>query len=217
VELIISTLEAASKPVTLITIGPLTNIALACALRPDMVTKIERLLMMGGSFRTPGVNNTLAEFNILADPEAAALVFSMPIRVTMFGLDVTKKRNIEPAGISTWNKPACPFLKRLHDASAAYMAYRSDREQENRPFAFFHDAMPVMFCKYPELFSIKPCTIQIDLNGEFTRGMTVVDLRTKHKVPFQHEIALDVDAERFLDILLRDIETACTSMVDTGV
>ncbi len=174
-DLIRKTLRESARAVTVICIGPLTNLALALATEPMLCSKIDSVVMMGGSFRMPGVAGGPSEFNILCDPEAAALVFSMPLKIYLFGLDVTKKRPVYPVDIESWNLPDHPFLKYLYENCIAFMHHRAKRDGYDTPYSFFHDALPVLYLKFPQWFTMTPCSVKIDLCGTLTRGMTIID------------------------------------------
>lgn len=194
------------EPLDLITIGALSNVAIAYTHNPAIAQKIGRIYMMGGSQRMRGVG-ILSEFNIAVDPIAASIVFESGIPITMFGLDVTKKRRIYPKDIQPWNNSTMPFVKELHDAAVSFMKYRAKRDNYDEPYAFFHDAMPVLYCMYPHLFNIKKCTIRVDTDGEYTRGMTVIDFKERKGKKLCHEVALDVDADECLNVIIQDIVT----------
>lgn len=208
VDLLIETVLCSDKPMTVIPIGPLTNIGLALAKRPEIAAGIEEIVMMGGSFRMPGMRG-LAEFNIWADPHAAAIVFDSPVPVKMFGLDVTKKRPVYPGDITAWDLPAYPLVKELHDSYLDYMVFRAERFRESEPFAFFHDAFPIAYLLHPEFFRMVPCSIDVDLCGEYTYGVTAIDFqRVASGSPGtepKHSIALDVDEPAMREFVLRSI------------
>jgi inosine-uridine nucleoside N-ribohydrolase len=203
VDLILKTIREASEPLTLMTIGPLTNVGLALAKEPGAAAGIGEIVMMGGSFRKPGIHG-YAEFNIWADPYAAAIVFNSGIPIAMFGLDVTKKRKVRPADIEPWNLPGSPLVTELYGSYLDYMRYRSELYGEPEPFAFFHDAFPMAYLVKPEMFSLKPCRIEVDLDGELNYAATLVDFGTTPRsgAVVNHKIALDVDDAALLEYVL---------------
>ncbi len=203
-DLIRKTLRESSVPITLISLGPLTNIALALVTEPELCKKVRKLVMMGGSFRTPGVSGGPAEFNIKADPEAAALVMCLPIDILMFGLDVTKKKTVRPEDIVQWDRGDSPFLRYLHDASEAFMHFRAKRDGYDEPYAFFHDALPVIYLSNPELFEMVPCSISVDTSGFLTRGVTVIDTKIL-ACDARHQYAADVDEEKVFSLILNRV------------
>lgn len=184
-----------SEPLYVVTIGPLTNIAAALSMYPEVVHKIKALYMMGGSWHEPGVGGGEAEFNMLCDPEAAQFVFSFPLKIVMFGLDVTKKRKIVPDDLKSWMNSGSPFLRYLAQECISFMHFRAQRDGYEIPYAFFHDVMPIIGLLYPEWFTFVPCKIDIDTDGEFTRGKTLIDIKLRGEKAFPHLVAKDVDAE----------------------
>ena len=138
-----------NEAVTIITIGPMTNIAYLLRQYPYLKNSIKEILSMCGSISTPGVNSGRAEFNILSDPEAASIVFSSGIPITAFPLDVTKKRKIFPEDVLAWN-PHLGLLQELSDASVSFMEYRAKRDGYSPAYAFFHDVLPVIYIDHPE-------------------------------------------------------------------
>jgi inosine-uridine nucleoside N-ribohydrolase len=202
---LVKTIENVSDSVVLITLGPLTNISLAYKYDPNILGKIDQILLVGGSYRTAGTDGNLSEYNILTDPDAAALIFSMPVPITMFSLDVAKKMKINSSKIERWGNSSLPIVRTIYNTTIDYMDYTSIQNHDNEPFTCFYKSMPIMYCKYPEMFFVKACNIQIDLYGEFTHAMTVVDLRTRDNALFKHKIVSDIEANNFLEALIQDI------------
>ena len=198
-------LRSSQEPVTLVCIGPLTNLALVLSIEPELSSKIGLVACMGGAHLVPGVANGPAEFNILADPEAASFVFNTGINIVLFPLDVTKKQAIIPDDLEKWKSTRSSFLSDLADAAIAYMYHRSEMYHQEEPYMFFHDAMPVIWLLEQKYFEIHPCQISIDCSGEFTRGMTIVDTQVRNGRKLDHRMAFDADAKFILDFVLRDL------------
>lgn len=182
------------NPVTVITIGPLTNLATSLVAYPNLKDHIAQLVMMGGTWKMPGYAGQTKEFNILCDPEAASYVMNSGIPVMMFGLDVTKKRKIVPTDLEAWLHSGS-FLHDIGERCSAFMHYRAKRDGYNIPYAFFHDVMPIAFLVHHQWFAMKPCDIQVAADGEFTRGMTIVDFKKRQRACLKDQIAVDVDSD----------------------
>lgn len=182
-------LQKSSEPVTLVTIGPLTNIALLLTHYPDVVTKIKRLVMMGGSAGR-GNFTPNAEFNIAIDPEAAARVFRSGLEIVMCGLDVTNRAELSPAYLAT-----LPALNRtgkmLH---ALFSHYRSGSMATGLRM---HDLCAIAWLVKPELFTLKPCFVAVETQGEYTAGATVVDIDGRLNQPANAQVALEIDVPAF--------------------
>lgn len=182
-------LLASKTPVTLVTIGPLTNIALLLTHYPDCVTRIKRLVMMGGSAGR-GNFTPNAEFNIAIDPEAAARVFQSGLEIIMCGLDVTNKAILTPEYLA-----ALPTLNRtgamLH---ALFSHYRSGSLSTGLRM---HDLCAIAWLVKPEMFTLKPCFVAVETQGEYTSGATVVDLEGRLNQPANAQVALEIDVPAF--------------------
>lgn len=194
-EFLAQTVLHSEEPVTVITIGPLTNIATALASHSDCKTHIKEIRMMGGTWKMPGIQGQLKEFNMLCDPEAAHFVMQSGIPIVMFPLDVTKKRKVTPEDVQCWVDSDSPFLQKLGICCQNFMTYRAKRDGYDSPYAFFHDVMPIISLLHPSWFTLSPCDLQVDVDGAYTRGMTVIDFKKRTRPELRDSIAIDVDAE----------------------
>ncbi len=155
-------------------IGPLTNIALALERDPDLPRHLAGLTIMGGSAGAGNIT-PVAEFNIWADPEAAAVVFDKAAPLTMVGLDVTSKVVFgtgETARMRAAETPVAEF-------AAGLIEFLRDRFREyvGQSVVPVHDATAVIAATHPELFERSRHPLAVEVQGEHTRGMTVADLR----------------------------------------
>ncbi|MGI5273963.1 nucleoside hydrolase [Nonomuraea sp. CA-218870] len=193
VDLIIDTLRAAPGEVTLIAIGPLTNLALAVRKEPRVVEWARDLVIMGGSW-TRGNHNPAAEFNMLADPEAAAIVFESGWTVRMLGLDVTLTAVIN-AEVLDRMRPLGRLAELLVPAATAYGTVTADAGPA------VHDACAVAYAMDPTLVTMTPAVVNVETRGEYTRGMTVVDFRTDGRAP-NALVGTRLEVDRFWDAVL---------------
>lgn len=179
----------APEPVTLVAIGPLTNIALLLIQYPACREKIRRLVIMGGSAGRGNFTPT-GEFNIAIDPEAAAKVFASGLEIVMCGLDVTNKAVLAPEFLAS-----LPGLNRtgkmLH---ALFSHYRSGSMSTGLRM---HDLCAIAWLARPELFTLKPCFVAVETEGRWTAGTTVVDIDGRYEQPANVQVALDLDVEGF--------------------
>lgn len=208
VDLMRDILRSAQKPVTVVCVGPLTNVALALSIEPGLASNISLIASMGGAHLVAGVADGPAEFNVLADPEAAALVFASSVPVALFPLDVTKKQAVEAGDLERWRLAPGGLLRRLAKDAEGYMSHRARMYHQDHPYMFFHDAMPVVWLLRPELFTLRSCRIAVDCSGEYTRGVTVVDMQARAGRELKHRMAFDVDAPAVLDLVMQDL-TEC--------
>jgi inosine-uridine nucleoside N-ribohydrolase len=201
VDWIAKTLSAQPRPVTLVPTGPLTNIALFLARYPELEPKVARIVLMGGAIAEGNVTPA-AEFNIWADPEAAQRVFSSGLDVTMVGLDVTHQALMRK-----------PHVERLADSGIAgklvadlYGFYAQHHKRRYRwDGAPVHDAVAVAHVIDETLLELKDCGVMVDTGPELSRGRTYVDLWGSADWQPNCHVAVDIDSERFLELLIERI------------
>ncbi|WP_336278163.1 ribonucleoside hydrolase RihC [Cronobacter dublinensis] len=193
-------LMASPEPLTLVTIGPLTNIALLLTHYPACTAKINRLVMMGGSAGR-GNFTPNAEFNIAIDPEAAARVFESGIEIVMCGLDVTHQAVLTPDYLA-----ALPALNRtgqlLH---ALFSHYRAGSMTTGLRM---HDLCAIAWLLRPELFTLKRCFVAVETRGDYTAGTTVVDIDGRLNRPANAQVALDIDVAAFREWVAQTLARA---------
>lgn len=202
--LIEKVLKESNEKVTIVAIGPLTNVAELLITRPDLKEKIEEISIMGGG--TVGNWTPAAEYNIFADPEAAKVVFNCGIPVIMSGLDVTQKAYVtrgENERLRAQGNEISVFAAELIDYFSRY-----HYEVEGFPGCTLHDPCAVAALVHPEIFSYKQCNVDVELRGELTTGMTVVDTIDYQKKLFGKTVnhntkfLYDVDREKFVQFFL---------------
>ena len=188
VDLIIETLRSAPGTVHLVATGPLTNIALALQKEPAIAQWAASFVIMGGSY-TRGNATPAAEFNIYADPEAAAVVFAGGWDVVMVGLDLTLQAIATPEVVERMRQ-----LGRLGEQLVVPLStFWSDDKDPAWNGQAVHDVVAVAYVTHPEFFTSVPAHVEVETAGDFTSGMTVVDFRADSAnatVPTR----LDVDA-----------------------
>ncbi|MEV0624533.1 nucleoside hydrolase [Nonomuraea wenchangensis] len=167
VDFIVDALRAAPGEITLVGTGPLTNLALAVRKEPRVVEWARDLVIMGGSY-TRGNHTPAAEFNMLADPEAAAIVFEAGWTVTMVGLDVTLTAVVNTAVLDRM-RPLGRLAELLVPGAQSYKEVTDDGGPA------IHDACAVAYVLDPSLFTCVPAVVNVETAGVHTRGMTVTD------------------------------------------
>ena len=185
--------------VTLVPVGPLTNVALLLALHPD--ARPERIVLMGGAIAEGNVTPA-AEFNIWADPEAAARVFASGIDVTMVGLDVTHKALFTPAHEERLQGKVGEMVRALLGFYGTF-----HREIYNFHGSPIHDAVAVAHVVRDDLLTTKRLNTEIDVESELSRGRTVVDLWRRTQRDPNANVAVDIDADGFLDLLIERLNS----------
>lgn len=167
--------HARSRPgeITLITLGPLTNLAAALREDAEAVARFREIVIMGGAFREPGNTSALAEFNIFADPESAQTVCEAGLPLRWVPLDVTHRCLFRPEDLT--RLPDTPRARFLRDITEFYMQYHVSGFGEEA--CFLHDPIAVASVVWPELVPSVPQRVNVEAFGQFTRGMTVADFR----------------------------------------
>ena len=189
---------ASPDPVTLVPTGPLTNVALFLERHEDAAARLRGIVLMGGAIAEGNVTPA-AEFNVWADPEAARAVFRSGLDVTMIGLDVTHKALMTPDHGERLRRTG-----RTGTVVAELLAFYSafHREVYGFPGSPVHDAVAVAQVLRPDLVETKHRNVEIECESELCRGRTVVDVwRRTEREPNAH-VAVDIDADGFLELLL---------------
>jgi inosine-uridine nucleoside N-ribohydrolase len=186
---------------TLVATGPLTNVALLLARHPD--ARPERIVLMGGSIAEGNVTPA-AEFNIWADPEAAARVFTSGLDLTMIGLDVTHRalmRDEHAERLSTAGRTG-RMVAELYDFFSRFHA-----ETYGFDGAPIHDAVAVAYVFRPDLVETAQRHVAIDCQSELCRGRTVVDLwRRTGNDPNAH-VGVEIEGDAFLELLVERLSS----------
>lgn len=189
VQALIDTVRAHPGRITLLAVGPLTNVATAFMLAPELPQLLAGLVIMGGS--TVGGNATAAaEFNIHADPEAAARVFACGVEVQMFGLNVCRQVPVDAGHVAGVRAVGTPQALLFADYLDGYVDIARKR---GRPFQSVYDPTPVIWLARPDLFELQRGRVDIELAGTHTRGMTVCDLRAPALARANAQVATQAD------------------------
>lgn len=189
--------------VTLVPIGPLTNIALLAQRHPDLVERVASVVLMGGSTRF-GNTNAVAEFNIFVDPEAAAVVFDAGWPVTMVGLDVTSLATADEAVLTRIRRIGGPVAEWI----AGMLQGAADRRRAaGKPGGpAVHDVCAVAALLEAGAFELRRGLVEIECEGRFTTGMTVVDFRHTAADRANADVAVGLELDRLWDAVLAPLE-----------
>lgn len=191
---IIELVENNPDEITLITLGPLTNVAKAIQTNPKTMSKARQIVSMGGAISAAGNKNRVAEFNIFVDPEAADIVFRSGIPLTLVPLDACNHVQLSLSDFESINdiklksvilKMVRPYIKNL-TKDAGYEG------------AMMYDPLTVYYLLDPGSCRTAEFNIQVETKGELTRGMTVTDRRpVPDKLPPNVTVVLDIDGSKF--------------------
>lgn len=200
VDFIIETLLASTVPVTLVPTGPMTNIGTAIQREPAILKNVERVVSMGGAMREGGNRSPSAEFNVLADPHAADVVYNCGRPVTAMGLDVTHQVLSTRERVGRIRE----LGNDVAEATAGMLSFfhRYDTRKYGSEGAPLHDPCTIAWLLRPELFETKACNISVEKESQLTLGHTAVDFWHVTERPDNVEWACEVDADGFYDLLV---------------
>ena len=194
VRFIIDTVMSAPGEITLVPLGPLTNVALAMLIEPRVTANLAGIVLMGGNAFCSGNASPSAEANIINDPEAADIVFGADCPIVMCGLDVTEQTflsNAEIAEIGAVDNPRAQHLARI---LPCYQAFYFDRLGIDG--IFVHDSTTITYLLAPHLFGSVSHPIRVDCGASFGRGKTVVAKRVSdHESPWAGRRAVTILTE----------------------
>jgi purine nucleosidase len=191
VDVIVERVMAAPGEVTLVPVGPLTNIAMALRREPRIARAVREVVLMGGSF-TRGNVTPAGEFNIYVDPEAAAMVFEAGWPLTMVGLDLTHHAAVTPGVLARVAATGSP-LAAVVEQMLLFYASRSPG---------LHDPCAVARVVEPEVVECRDAFVAVETTGRWTRGMTVVDFAGRLERPVNAAVATTLDVPRFWDLVM---------------
>ncbi|MGP4015597.1 nucleoside hydrolase [Saccharopolyspora sp. 5N708] len=198
VEYLLETLRSTTEPITLVAVGPLSNVATALALDPTMTEAVEELVVMGGGHATTNVTAS-AEFNIWADPEAASMVFSAGFeRLTLVPLDATHRALIPRAACERFEELGTP----AGIAAARFIGRRIDAYETTAAGAApVHDVVCTAYLVEPDIITIRHLPVTVETDSPLTIGRTVVDTRPDSTDAPNAHIAFDADAAQLIELL----------------
>jgi purine nucleosidase len=201
VDFIVETLLAADESsVTLVPTGPMTNVATAIRREPAILGRVEQIVAMGGAMREGGNRSPSAEFNVLADPHAAEIVYNCGRPVTAMGLDVTHQVLSTRERVTRIRAVGNPVA----EATAGMLSFfhRYDTKKYGSEGAPLHDPCTVAWLLRPELFRTKRCNVSVEKESQLTLGHTAVDFWQVTDRPPNVDWTYEVDAEGFYDLLV---------------
>jgi purine nucleosidase/ribosylpyrimidine nucleosidase len=202
VEYLVETYRATTEEITLVPVAPLSNIAAALAVEPRMVEAVPEVVVMGGGHAVGGATPS-AEFNIWADPEAAAMVFAAGFRrITLVPLDATHRALVSRADCDRLAASGTP----AGTAAAELVRRRIDAHVRGhgvvaQDAAPVHDALCIAYLVRPGVITTRLLHVAVETEGPLTVGRTVMDTRPQATTPPNCSVAFDADAAAFVGIL----------------
>ena len=204
IDFLIERILAAPGDITLVAIGPLTNVALAIRQEPRIVRALEEIIVMGGALRHEGNTTALAEFNTYVDPHAAHIVYHAGIPATLVPLDVTYQCILTPGDVSRLLQTDSPITRFVADATRFYMEFHD--EYQKIEGCVINDPLALALTFDPELCTYQYLSVEVDLSGGISMGKTVADFYNYGKKPANMRVALGVRARDFMDLFVERIE-----------
>jgi purine nucleosidase/pyrimidine-specific ribonucleoside hydrolase len=199
-------LEAADRwgpDLTIVALGPLTNLALALQQDPRRLGRVGRIVIMGGAIAVPGNITPAAEFNFYVDPEAAAAVLEAGLPVELVPLDVTRRVVLAQTALTERLHLCSDRVARfILDFTLHGFAFGADREGGG---IVLHDPLAMAVALDPSLVTFEPLHVEVECEGRLTRGLSLADRReipSHRKRASTCRVAVDVDAERVLQMVL---------------
>lgn len=198
VSFLIRTLMASDGDITVVTTGPMTNLAMAMRMEPRIIPKIRRIVLMGGAY-TNGNVTPAAEFNIIADADAAYVCFTSGRPITMVGLDVTRKALCYPSVVDRMEKVGNKASKLFVDLMRHFC--RSQKAVFGWEGGPLHDPITIAYLIDPSVLTVKPMHAEIDIRSVQSYGRTNCDYFDYQKLPHTADVAIDIDVEKFWNIV----------------
>ncbi len=193
----INLLKNTKEKITIVPVGPLTNLAIALLIEPSIVDNIEEIVIMGGGHLVRN-STSASEFNIWYDPEAAQIVMTCGAKITLVPLDCTHEATLSLANAEEYKKYGKPgeFVAEMIEKRCA--AYRGSQPMATDDVVAVHDAVCICYLLNPAVLKdVRHMRVDVDTSGGFGDGQTVCDTRTLNVLPKNAYVALDGDAELF--------------------
>jgi purine nucleosidase len=191
----------APHSVTLVALGPLTNIARAFIRDPELPSLVGQIVIMGGTVAGPGNITPAAEFNMYCDPLAAQTVFRSPSTKTLIPLDVTNRIELSYDLFHQLPDETTRIGRLLHKILPP--VFRGYRQQFGLEGIHVHDTVTLMAAIHPELFTTKPMAGDVETQGELTFGATIFDRRRVPAWRHNMEVAVDMQKDAVIEAILR--------------
>ena len=211
IDFLIETILSSPGEITLVAIGPLTNVALAIRQEPRIIKAVKELVIMGGALRYEGNTTALAEFNTYADPHASHIVYHAGMPTTLVPLDVTYQCILTPDDIQKMRQIDSPITKFVEDATRFYMEFHD--EYQSIQGCVINDPLALALTFMPELCTYRELPVDVDISGGISMGKTIGDFYNYGKKPANMKVALGVQARDFIELFLERMGHLARSIV----
>ena len=211
-DLLIERVMASPGEISVVAVGPLTNLALALRLEPRFAGAVKELYIMGGAINHPGNVTPLAEFNTYCDPHAAHIVFHSGIPITLAPLDVTYQAILTPADIDRLLRIPCRISRFIADATRFYMEFHD--EYQKIEGCVINDPLALAILFRPDLVDVKNMYVDVDISGGVSMGKTFADFYHLQDAKPNMNVALEVRAREFIELFLDRMESLARQIPD---
>lgn len=208
-DFLIEKILASPGEITLVAIGPLTNVALAIRQEPRIADAIKELIIMGGAIRHEGNTTALAEFNTYVDPHAAHIVYHAGIPTTLVPLDVTYQCILTTQDVERLQILDSPITAFIRDSTKFYMEYHDD--YQGIQGCVINDPLALALTIDPELCDYQELPVDVDISGGISMGKTLADFYNYEKKPANMKVALGVRPRDFIDMFIERMEAFARS------
>jgi purine nucleosidase len=204
IDFLIEKILSSPGEITLVAIGPLTNIALAIRQEPRIVEAVKELIIMGGAIRHEGNTTALAEFNTYVDPHAAYIVYHAGIPTTLVPLDVTYQCVLTPGDVKRLQQIDSAITKFVADATRFYMEYHD--EYQSIDGCVINDPLALALTFAPELCTYREMPVDVDISSGISMGKSIGDFFNYTKKPANMKVALGVKSRDFIGLFVERIK-----------
>ncbi len=204
-QFIADTVRSRPGEVTVVAIGPCTNVATALLLDPDVATSVGEIVVMGGAIRVPGLVTPAVEFNVGYDPEAVAVALGSGAPVTIVPLDVTTRTHMTARDLDRIERGGTRLHAFLAATSRPWLRFAT--EVRRLPGFWLHDPLALAYALDPPILTLTPMHVTVELVGEQTAGRLLGYPESSRFLlpapgPVNAQVALDLDESRFMDLFL---------------
>ena len=196
--------------ITLVAIGPLTNIALAIRQEPRIVEAVKEVFIMGGAMRHEGNTTPLAEFNTYVDPHAAHIVYHSGMPITLTPLDVTYQCILLAEDVARLQKSPSAIPDFIADTTRFYMEFHD--EYQGIQGCVINDPLTLALTFTPDLCNYEEYYVDVDISGGVSMGKTITDFYEMTGKPANMKVALGVRARDFIDLFVERMEWLCETI-----
>ena len=201
--------------ITLVAIGPLTNVALAIRQEPRIVEAVKEVFIMGGALRHEGNTTPLAEFNTFVDPHAAHIVYHSGMPITLTPLDVTYQCILQAEDVAQLQKIKSPIPDFIADATRFYMEFHD--EFQGIQGCVINDPLTLALTFAPELCNYDEYYVDVDISSGVSMGKTFADFYKATGKPANMKVALGVRPRDFMDLFVERVGLLSRSLSSDGV